>query len=70
MCKCTGFTGLTVGLVNGHYCYLPISTVIQAANVVDIRGKKWNRVLMITKQPAWGTLESADPVSSMYLDDD
>ena len=65
-----GFTGLTVGLVNGHYCYLPISTVIQAANVVDIRGKKWNRVLMITKQPAWGTLESADPVSSMYLDDD
>jgi len=66
-----GYTGLTVGLVNGHYCYLPIKTVIQAANVVDIRGKQWNRLLMVTKQPAWGTLSDASPVASMMdFDDD
>jgi hypothetical protein len=27
----SGYTGLTVGLVNTHYCYLPIPVVISAA---------------------------------------
>lgn len=30
-----GFTGLTVGLVNTHYVYLPIPVVIQAPRKVS-----------------------------------
>ena len=60
-----GVTAATVGLVNGHYVWLPIETVIQAPRVVDPRGRMWGRLLAQTKQPAWGTLESANPVGTV-----
>ncbi len=34
-----GYTGITVGLVNTHYCYLPIPVVIQAPRRVGERGR-------------------------------
>ncbi|KAI3432447.1 hypothetical protein D9Q98_003998 [Chlorella vulgaris] len=46
-----GFTGVTMGLVNTHYCYLPIHTVIQAPRRVDPRGKTWNRLRASIGQP-------------------
>eukprot|EP00798_Chlamydomonas_sp_ICE-L_P021507 gene21507-28490_t len=46
-----GFTGLTVGLVNTHYVYLPIPVVIQAPRTVDPRGKSWNRLRSSIGQP-------------------
>ncbi|PSC73510.1 phosphofructokinase family [Micractinium conductrix] len=46
-----GFTGVTMGLVNTHYCYLPIRTVIQAPRRVDPRGKTWNRLRVSIGQP-------------------
>ncbi|GFH13165.1 PFK domain-containing protein [Haematococcus lacustris] len=48
---CPGFTGLTVGLVNTHYVYLPIPVVIQAPRKVDPRGKAWNRLRAAIGQP-------------------
>jgi 6-phosphofructokinase 1 len=39
-----GFTGVTVGLVNTHYCYLPIPVIIQAPRRIDPRGRMWNRL--------------------------
>ncbi|KAJ9512526.1 hypothetical protein QJQ45_018973, partial [Haematococcus lacustris] len=45
------FTGLTVGLVNTHYVYLPIPVVIQAPRKVDPRGKAWNRLRAAIGQP-------------------
>jgi len=39
-----GFTGSTVGLVNTHYCYLPIPVIIQAPRRIDPRGRMWNRL--------------------------
>ncbi|KAI7838958.1 hypothetical protein COHA_007278 [Chlorella ohadii] len=46
-----GYTGVTMGLVNTHYCYLPIRTVIQAPRRVDPRGKTWNRLRASIGQP-------------------
>jgi 6-phosphofructokinase 1 len=34
-----GYTGITVGLVNTHYVYLPIPVIIQAPRKVDPRGE-------------------------------
>jgi 6-phosphofructokinase 1 len=39
-----GYTGTTVGLMNTHYVFLPIPTVIQAPRRVDPHGKMWNRL--------------------------
>lgn len=38
-----GYTGFTVGLVNTHYVYLPIPTIIQAPRKVNPQGRRWNR---------------------------
>ena len=46
-----GYTGVTVGLVNTHYVYLPIPVVIQAPRRVDPRGKTWNRLRASIGQP-------------------
>jgi len=45
-----GFTGVTVGLVNNHYCFVPICTVTKTRKV-DPTGNMWQRVLEITGQP-------------------
>lgn len=39
-----GYTGVTVGMVNTHYVYLPIPVIIQAPRKVDPKGKMWNRL--------------------------
>jgi 6-phosphofructokinase 1 len=47
-----GYTGFTVGLVNTHYVYLPIPTIIQAPRVVDPLGRSYNRLVTAINQPA------------------
>lgn len=39
----SGYTGITVGLVNTHFVYLPIPEVIQAPRIVNVKGRRWNR---------------------------
>lgn len=46
-----GFTDCACGLLNGHYTYLPIPTIIQAPRTVDPRGRQWNRLKTATRQP-------------------
>jgi len=46
-----GYTGVTVGLVNTHYVYLPIPIVIQSPRRVDPKGKSWNRLRGSIGQP-------------------
>lgn len=48
-----GYTGITVGLVNTHYVYLPIPVIIQAPRKVDPRGKMWNRLRASIGQPSF-----------------
>ena len=46
-----GYTGITVGLVNTHFVYLPISAVIQSRRRVDPHGELWNRLRSSIGQP-------------------
>ncbi|KIZ06337.1 hypothetical protein MNEG_1619 [Monoraphidium neglectum] len=46
-----GFTGFTTGLVNTHYVYLPIETIIQAPRKVNPTGRRWNRLKTAINQP-------------------
>ncbi|CAI7799812.1 unnamed protein product [Closterium sp. NIES-53] len=46
-----GYSGITVGLVNSHYAYIPIPEVIRHARPVDPNGRMWHRCLTATGQP-------------------
>ncbi|KMZ65243.1 6-phosphofructokinase [Zostera marina] len=46
-----GFSGITVGICNTHYVYLPISEVIECPRLVDPDSRMWHRCLTSTGQP-------------------
>ncbi|KAI8470369.1 MAG: phosphofructokinase family protein [Monoraphidium minutum] len=46
-----GYTGFTTGLVNTHYVYLPIETIISAPRKVNPTGRRWNRLKTAINQP-------------------
>lgn len=46
-----GFSGITTGICNTHYVYLPIPEVITSPRVVDPNSRMWHRCLTSTGQP-------------------
>ncbi|XP_078444549.1 phosphofructokinase 5 [Wolffia australiana] len=46
-----GFSGITVGICNTHYVYLPITEVIASTRRVDPNSRMWHRCLTSTGQP-------------------
>lgn len=46
-----GFSGITVGICNTHYVYLPIPEVISYPKQVDPNSRMWHRCLTSTGQP-------------------
>ncbi|KAG1663293.1 hypothetical protein FOA52_006334 [Chlamydomonas sp. UWO 241] len=46
-----GFSDCTSAMVNTHYVYLPIETIIQAPRRVNPRGRRWNRLVTAIRQP-------------------
>ncbi|KAI4314405.1 hypothetical protein L6164_027318 [Bauhinia variegata] len=46
-----GFSGITVGIINTHYAYLPIPQVISHPRLVDPNSRMWHRCLTSTGQP-------------------
>ncbi|CAN6441394.1 unnamed protein product [Victoria cruziana] len=48
-----GYTGFTVGLVNGRQTYIPIPRVIETRNQVSITDRMWARLLSSTNQPSF-----------------
>lgn len=48
-----GYTGVTVGLINTHYAYIPIPMVIQAPRTVDPNGELWARLRSAIGQPSF-----------------
>ncbi|KAK6928205.1 Phosphofructokinase domain [Dillenia turbinata] len=46
-----GFSGITVGICNTHYVYLPIPEVIRSTRLVDPNSRMWHRCLTSTGQP-------------------
>ncbi|XP_072981834.1 ATP-dependent 6-phosphofructokinase 5, chloroplastic-like [Typha latifolia] len=46
-----GFSGITTGICNTHYVYLPIPEVITSPRFVDPNSRMWHRCLTSTGQP-------------------
>ncbi|CAO2822938.1 unnamed protein product [Amaranthus hypochondriacus] len=48
-----GYTGYTVGPVNGRQCYIPFYRIIERPNKVVITDRMWARLLSSTNQPSF-----------------
>lgn len=48
-----GYTGFTVGLVNGRHTYIPFYRVTETRNHVIITDRMWARLLSSTNQPSF-----------------
>lgn len=46
-----GFSGITMGICNTHYVYLPITEVIHTPRTVNPNSRMWHRCLTSTGQP-------------------
>ncbi|KAL6222857.1 hypothetical protein ACLB2K_006247 [Fragaria x ananassa] len=46
-----GYSGITIGICNTHYVYLPIPEVISHPRLVDPNSRMWHRCLTSTGQP-------------------
>ncbi|XP_010526423.1 PREDICTED: ATP-dependent 6-phosphofructokinase 1-like [Tarenaya hassleriana] len=48
-----GYTGFTVGLVNGRHTYIPFDRITEKQNKVVITDRMWARLLSSTHQPSF-----------------
>lgn len=48
-----GYTGFTVGLVNGRHTYIPFNRITEKQNNVVITDRMWARLLSSTNQPSF-----------------
>ncbi|KAA8521322.1 hypothetical protein F0562_011995 [Nyssa sinensis] len=48
-----GYTGFTVGLVNGRHTYIPFNRINERQNKVVITDRMWARLLSSTNQPSF-----------------
>lgn len=48
-----GYTGFTVGLVNGRHTYIPFNRITERQNKVVITDRMWARLLSSTNQPSF-----------------
>lgn len=48
-----GYTGITVGLVNGRHSYIPFHRITEKRNKVVITDRMWARLLSSTNQPSF-----------------
>lgn len=56
-----GYTGFTIGLVNGRHTYIPFNRIIERTNNVVITDRMWARLLSSTNQPSFlGAREMAE----------
>ena len=48
-----GYTGFSVGLCNNKVCFLPIPELVATSpRQMNPRGRTWERILAVTRQPA------------------
>jgi len=60
-----GFTGFSVGLCNNRMVFLPIPELVATSpRVMNPRGRTWERVLAVTRQP--NTVRPAEPGEKVY----
>uniref|UniRef100_A0A1D1XSW3 6-phosphofructokinase 7 n=1 Tax=Anthurium amnicola TaxID=1678845 RepID=A0A1D1XSW3_9ARAE len=69
-----GYTGFTVGPVNGRHAYIPFYRVTETQNKVVVTDRMWARLLSSTNQPSFLShkdIEDAkeEPAATILLDD-
>ncbi|KAG6527259.1 hypothetical protein ZIOFF_009354 [Zingiber officinale] len=70
-----GYTGFTVGLVNGRHTYIPFERVTEQGNKVIITDRMWARLLSSTNQPSFLSskdveeADSADDLQKLTVDE-
>ncbi|GMY36205.1 ATP-dependent 6-phosphofructokinase 3-like [Fagus crenata] len=71
-----GYTGFTVGPVNGRHSYLPFYRIIEKQNKVVITDRMWARLLSSTNQPSFLSAKDViedkkeEELSAQMLDED
>ncbi|KAM3195417.1 hypothetical protein ACQJBY_071502 [Aegilops geniculata] len=55
-----GYTGFTVGQVNGRHCYIPFYRITEKQNKVSITDRMWARLLSSTNQPSFLSKQDVD----------
>ncbi|KAL5199374.1 hypothetical protein ABZP36_020577 [Zizania latifolia] len=55
-----GYTGFTVGQVNGRHCYIPFYRITEKQNKVSITDRMWARLLSSTNQPSFLSKKDVD----------
>ncbi|KAJ0977440.1 hypothetical protein J5N97_012914 [Dioscorea zingiberensis] len=55
-----GYTGFTVGPVNGRHAYIPFYRITETQNKVVITDRMWARLLSSTNQPSFLSLEDIE----------
>ncbi|PKU82142.1 6-phosphofructokinase 3 [Dendrobium catenatum] len=73
-----GYTGFTVGPVNGRHAYIPFYRVTETQNKVVITDRMWARLLSSTNQPSFlcqndldgGAKNDLTPSESEYLEEE
>ncbi|XP_010541000.1 PREDICTED: ATP-dependent 6-phosphofructokinase 1 isoform X2 [Tarenaya hassleriana] len=56
-----GYTGFTVGLVNGRHSYIPFYRITEKQNEVVITDRMWARLLSSTNQPSFMNHKEVSP---------
>ncbi|CAL9076608.1 unnamed protein product [Musa acuminata var. zebrina] len=60
-----GYTGFTVGLVNGRHTYIPFDRVTETRNTVVITDRMWARLLSSTNQPSFLSSKDVEEAKMM-----
>ncbi|KAL5224271.1 hypothetical protein ABZP36_010910 [Zizania latifolia] len=55
-----GYTGFTVGQVNGRHCYIPFYRITEKQNKVSVADRMWARLLSSTNQPSFLSKKDVD----------
>ncbi|KAG0454702.1 hypothetical protein HPP92_023994 [Vanilla planifolia] len=55
-----GFTGFTVGPVNGRHAYIPFCRITETQNKVVITDRMWARLLSSTNQPSFASYRAVE----------
>ncbi|CAL9084369.1 unnamed protein product [Musa textilis] len=59
-----GYTGFTVGVVNGRHTYIPFYRVTEKRNKVIITDRMWARLLSSTNQPSFLSAEYIEEIKT------
>lgn len=60
-----GYTGFTVGPVNGRHAYIPFDRITETQNKVVITDRMWARLLCSTNQPSFLSQKDVDDVKKI-----